>query len=688
MLINIKRIFALLQAMLFVVSSFSVYDSNFKEWVDRAAVDVTGTTDFTFDTITAEELKVKESEKEKCREWYENNILTTSNPAYDFTVNGKKLSDNLGDWEFNVGEESEAGKIYRNGKTAYITLSHKKSDLKATVEATIYEEYATCEWTVYIKNEGTANSPVIKDFYGANTTVDTGFSELYVSQGSSSDADDFELHKTSVNVTPMAFNANGGRTSSFLPYFNISGNKGGVVMCVGWTGQWYSSVSQAVNGVKLKAKQEYFNAYLTGGEQVRSPLVSLTFYDGSNALKGFNTLRSWESNCVYTESAFPLTTTGLAGEFDRRSEKEYIEQINSYDELTCEKTDFLWRDAGWYKINENWYDSVGNWVADPVRFPNGLKPVSDAAKEKGMGLLLWYEPERCCKDTIVYNECIKHEGWLIKRTDEVNLVNIAIDGACDYLGNLVSQSLKEYGIGLYRQDFNFTPLELWQEADKLLFNGRTGIEENHYVTNLYRYLDTLIEVNPGLIIDNCASGGRRLDLEMSRRSIPLWRTDYNCADENGKVHDDCPEATQVGTYGISCWLPLTGTGLNSGGEYVERSLITPCAQRTGYEDIRSLMTENYFPIEYGGLNTKKFLAMQFGNEAEGAALIYKRADVRENTYTVIFNGLSPNSVYKYYDYDNKSVVNFVTGSELMKNGVTLKISETPKAVIVKYEKVK
>jgi len=689
MLLNLKRIFCLLQAFLFIVSSFSVYDSKFKEWVDRAAINLTGTSNFSFDTITAQELTVKETEKARCREWYENNVLTTEKPAYDFKVEGKRLSDNLNDWNISVGGESEVGKVYRGGKTTYVTLTHKKSELVATVEATIYEEYATCEWTVFIKNNGTENSPVIKDFYAVNSSVDTGLSTLYVSQGSASKSDDFELYKTSISATPMRFNANGGRTSSFLPYFNISGAKCGVVMCVGWTGQWLSSISQTLNGVHLKAKQEYFKAYLTEGEQVRSPLVSLTFYDGSNALKGFNTLRNWESNCVYIESAFPLTTTVIAGEFDRRGTQEYIDQINSFDDYTCENSDFLWRDAGWYKINNNWYDSVGNWVADPERFPDGFKPIADAANEKGMGLLLWYEPERCCKDTIVYNECIKHDGWLIQCSDEVNLVNIAMDGACEYLGNLVSQSIKENGVKLYRQDFNFTPLELWQDADKTIFDGRTGIEENHYVTNLYRYLDTLIEVNPGLIIDNCASGGRRLDLEMSRRSIPLWRTDYNCSDENGQVKDDCVEATQVATYGISCWLPLNGTGLVGSGEYTDRSLITACSQqRTGYKEIRRLMDKNYYPIEYGGLDTSKYLAMQFGDENEGVAFVYKREDVKKNTYTLVLNGLSPNEKYEYYDYDYPDNVSASTGSELMSKGITLTINETPKAVIVMYKKVK
>ena len=687
--IYLKQIFCVLQALLCIVSSFSVYDSNFKLSVDRAAMELTSVADFSFDSITAEELKIKNSEKEKCRQWFNDNILCTdSAPAYDFTVGSRKFSRHRKDWNISVGEESAAGAVYRNGKTTYITLEHKKSDLTATVEATIYEDNATCEWTVFIKNNGDEKSPVIKDFYAADCDIETGRSEVYFSNGANTDADDFELHKSLVSLTPMTFNANGGRTMSFLPYFNICGHRGGVVAAVGWTGQWHATLSQKISAVHLTAKQEYFKAYLNSGEEVRSPLVSLTFYDSKNPVKGFNSFRKWESDCVYTESAFPVTCTVIAGEFDTRNADQFVDFINSMSEEACEASDFLWMDAGWYKYNEGWYDGVGNWTPNEERFPNGLLPVSQAAKNRGMNFLLWYEPERCCENTTVYNECQKHEHWLIKESDSTNMVNLAEDGACEYLGNLVANSIKDNGVGLYRQDFNFTPLPMWRNADKEWYDNRTGITENHYVTNLYRYLDRLIEVNPGLIIDNCASGGRRLDIEMSRRSIPLWRTDYNCCDSTGAVHADSLEATQCATYGISFWMPLTGTGINLYSEYADRSLITACSQRPGYETIRKYTDKNYFPVFYGGLDTESFHAVQFGDETEGAAIIYRRENVKENSFRLVFNGLSPEKNYELRDYDSQDIRTVYSGAELMSDGVTVNINETPKAEIVLYIEIK
>jgi alpha-galactosidase len=80
-----------------------------------------------------------------------------------------------------------------------------------------------------------------------------------------------------------------------------------------------------------------------------------------------------------------------------------------------------------------------------------------------------------------------------------------------------------YRIGIYRQDFNFPPLEHWRAHDG---QDRQGVTENLYVQGYLAFWDELLERHPHLLIDSCASGGRRNDLETMRRSVPLHFTDY------------------------------------------------------------------------------------------------------------------------------------------------------------------
>ncbi len=687
-----RAIISLIQALLFIVSAFAVPDSNFKVWVDRAAMEISSTTDISFKGMDASENRVTDEEKNTCRKWYEENVLSEENPVYTFKLGGKDFRKNIDDWSFSFSEESKAGAVYRGGKTTYITVTHKKSSIVATVEATIYEENASCDWTVYIKNDGEEKSPVISEFYAMNSVLPTGKkTEAYFSQGSFAEADDFEMMKSRLSLLPMVFSANGGRTESFLPYFNLVGKDGGAVLAVGWSGQWYTSLSQVSDGTKVKAKQETLKTYLLPDEEVRSPLISVTFYDSDNALKGFNCFKQYIKDCVCPEGTKQVVTTGIGVEAAGVTEEQVLQNVRNIPEEWTSSLDYAWVDAGWYPLRNNWSDSVGNWFADPERFPDGLGEISEALEERGMELLLWYEIERCCKDTAIYNECIKHDGWLIvnSENDEANVVNFANAGAFEYITEFMVDSLRYNGVKCLRMDSNFTPLPLWEQADEQWEDGRKGITENRYVSNLYRFFDTLVEEIPGLKIDNCASGGKRLDIEMARRSIPLWRSDYNCMDGEGNSKPDILQATQAQTYGISFWYPYNGTCAYVEGEYAVRTNIISCSQLLDYYDVRKHMVGNYYPLACGKLDTEKYLAMQFDTDAqEGMALIYKRENVSENTYKLVLNGLESNTLYEVYDYDYPETKYRKTGKQLMTEGMTLTINDTPKSVIILYNAVK
>ncbi len=685
-----RAIISIIQALLFIVSSFAVPDSNFKVWVDRAALDIAGTSEVSFESIDADEIAVSDADKKLCRDWYEENILTTENPAYTFSVGGRDFRRNIKKWNFSFSEESETGAVYRGGKTTYITITHEKSSVVATVEATIYEDNASCDWTVYLKNNGEEKSPVISKFYAMDSVIPTGRkTDVYCSYGSFAEADDFETIKSRLALIPTVFSANGGRTESFLPYFNLVGKDCGAVLAVGWSGQWYTSLAQTIGGTKVEAKQETLKGYLLPGEEVRSPLISLTFYKSDNALKGFNTYRKHAVDCVAPEGTKQVTTTGIGVEVPGTTEEKVIQGIKDIPDDRAASLDYGWVDAGWYPMNDNnWANNLGNWYADPARFPNGFGEISKALEEKGMGLLLWYEIERCCKDSEVYNACVNNEGWMIinEENESTNYVNFANEDCLEYITEYMLDSLRSNGVKCLRNDHNYELLPFWEQSDKQWGDGRKGITENHYVTNLYRFFDTLVEEIPGLMIDNCASGGKRLDIEMARRSIPLWRSDYNCMDGEGNSNPGILQATQAQTYGISFWYPYNGTCAYIYNEYADRTNIISCSQQLSYYDIRSHMVGNYYPLTFGGLDTEKYHAMQFDTDGkEGMAIIYKREDVTDNTYHLSFNGLENKTVYEVYDYDHPETKYEYTGADLMNHGINLTINETPKAVIMLYK---
>lgn len=648
-----------------------------------------------FDSISADEMKLTDSEKNICKEWFNNNFFG-ENGEYPFTfkVDGEEF--NPADWEKTVlpTPDIEAGNVYRNGKTDFLVLTNKDKGLEVTVEATVFEENASCQWTVYIKNTGSGNSGVISDFYALDSSFSTGKAELYYSMGSDTAASDFSLIKKNLSVIKRNFSGSDGKpTETYLPYFNINGENCSMILGIGWTGQWAAALAETKGETDITVKQEHFEAYLLPGEEVRSPLVSLSFYKNSNPLKGFNLFRKWITDCVYPENVTQnvYTVMEVAGPASMRTSDEIIEILDSLDQSVYDNTDAFWMDAGWYKYNEGWHDGVGNWTVDTSRYDNGISELSGYAAKKGLGHVLWYEPERVYPGTQFHNEGSKHDEWLIYGDGDNIMWNLANEEAFKYYCKYLLNSMKENGVTVYRQDFNFAPLEYWQNADKEFYDGRTGICENHYVTNLYRYLDYLTENIDGLIIDNCASGGKRLDLEMTYRSIAFWRSDYNCA-----YHPDLFDATQSHTYGISFWLPITGSALYMTDEYSSRSDIMPLMLMDFFShqnpefnynnEQRELMADKYYPLEFGSFDKDKMHAMQFSSEdaLTGTALIYKRSEVTDSEYTVKLNGLIPSAEYTVYDIDAPEKIYTLSGEELMNSGLTLSLPEGEKAIILMF----
>lgn len=646
-----------------------------------------------FDSITADEMNITDSEKALCADWLAENLSYDSKSLpFTFSIDGEKF--NPDEWEIHATEAPVSGSVYRGGQTEYRIWSNAEKGLEVKVESTAFADNATCQWTVYIKNTGNANSGVISDFYALDSSFSTGEAELYCSMGSDTSPADFSLLKKNLGSSEKTFSASEGKpTEKYLPYFNIVGEDTGMILGIGWTGQWAATLAETDGTTDITVKQEHFEAYLLPGEEVRSPLVSLSFYDNSNPLKGFNLFRSWITDCVYPENVTKnvYTVMEIAGPLSTRTSDEIIEILDSLDNSVYEKTDAFWMDAGWYKYNEGWHDGVGNWTVDTSRYDNGISELSGYAADKGLGHVLWYEPERVYPGTQFHNIGSQHEQWLIYGDSDNIMWNLANEEAFGYYCEYLLNSLKENGVTVYRQDFNFAPLEYWQNADREFYGGRTGICENHYVTNLYRYLDYLCENIDGLIIDNCASGGKRLDLEMTYRSIPFWRSDYNCA-----VHYDLFDATQSQTYGLSFWLPISGTAQNMQSEYSSRSAIIPLflmdfyahqhPDFNFYTEQRELMAGNYYPLDFGSFDKDKMLAMQYSTDdgLSGTALVYKRAEVNKSEYTVKFNGLVPSQTYNVYDFDAPETVYTLTGEKLMGEGLTIPLPEGEKAIILMY----
>ncbi|HQE83394.1 MAG TPA: alpha-galactosidase, partial [Candidatus Hydrogenedentes bacterium] len=353
------------------------------------------------------------------------------------------------------------------------------------------------------------------------------------------------------------------------------------------------------------------------------------------------------------------------------------------------KLDYWWMDAGWY-YNKTGWPHTGTWEVDMNRFPGGLRVISDHAHSKDVKIIVWFEPERVAADTWLTEN---HPEW-IHGGKKGGLLDLGNKEAWTWLVNHVDKLLTEQGIDLYRQDFNIDPLLFWRGNDA---EDRQGITEIRHVEGYLAYWDELIRRHPGMLIDSCASGGRRNDLETLRRAVPLLRSDYIME----------PIGNQCHTYALSPWFPFYGTGTSKTDPYLVRSTLCPhftaCwdhrEDSLDWATLRRLVDQwkafapnffgDYYPLTPYTLKDSDWIAWQFDRPEEGKGMVqaFRRPNSIYVTAQLPLSALDPNARYAVTDVDAPGTRMEFSGSELLGAGLPMTMTGKPSSVVYVYEKL-
>jgi alpha-galactosidase len=286
------------------------------------------------------------------------------------------------------------------------------------------------------------------------------------------------------------------------------------------------------------------------------------------------------------------------------------------------------------------------------------------------------------------------------------LLNLGNDEARQWLIEHVDRLITEQGIDLYRQDFNMDPLSYWRANDPA---DRQGITEIKHVAGYLAYWDELRRRHPNLLIDSCASGGRRNDLETMRRAVPLWRSDY-AFETTGH---------QCMTAGLSLWLPYHGTGTvaarNAGYYGSGKTPVEPYAfwsnvspslgfgidmrvRDLDYAALRRLVGQwrqvitnyygDFYPLTSWTRDNAVWMAWQFDRPEAGTGLV--QVFRRENSYyesaRFKLRGLEAGARYRVVNLDQPNAAREFTGSELMDAGLLISLPNQPEAAVIEYTK--
>ncbi|WP_156257036.1 alpha-galactosidase, partial [Sandarakinorhabdus oryzae] len=171
-------------------------------------------------------------------------------------------------------------------------------------------------------------------------------------------------------------------------------------------------------------------------------------------------------------------------------------------------------DDGWFRGRDNDRAGLGDWTADPAKYPDGLKPLAEGVNALGLEFGLWVEPEMVNPDSDLYRA---HPDWALhipgapQPTARHQLVlNLSLPEVEDYLFTCLDTLLRDVPIAYLK----------WDHNRDLAPSGGVG-----QVAGLYRLFARLRAAHPNVEIESCAGGGGRIDAGIAAFTHRFWTSD-------------------------------------------------------------------------------------------------------------------------------------------------------------------
>ena len=184
------------------------------------------------------------------------------------------------------------------------------------------------------------------------------------------------------------------------------------------------------------------------------------------------------------------------------------EVVAMADRLTGSSIKYLVIDAGWYEsASGRWIDAHGDWVVDRGAFPDGLAATAKAVRERGLVPGLWVELETCGSASTAFSltdHLLSRDGVPITAGAR-RFWDFQDPFVTNYLSERVVRLLEECEMGYLKIDYNETLGAGCDGAESVGEGLRRQVEA------VFVFLAELRRRMPDLVIENCASGGHRLE---------------------------------------------------------------------------------------------------------------------------------------------------------------------------------
>ncbi len=595
--------------------------------------------------------------------------------------------------------------------------------LTVTTEVTLYSDYDAVCYSVKMENRTDKTAPRLSDISSLSMGYmgrDPVLCGIYGDGGIDERGAyaPYEFPMFGEEAKPVHMEPTTGRgTYNYFPYFHIQSRDGGLFIALGhpilWKADFVPETRPDEDGtpiptVTMEMGQATLDVALEPGESVTLPSVTLLFHGAMDTDAAMNHWRHFFMDAVMRRiggELFPPHMSGgtswLYAEMRDATEENQISAMDTYLSHGI-PLDYWWMDAGWYfrregEQLESWIET-GTWLPDTNRFPTSFAAISEHGKAHGVKTLLWFEPEMARLPSEDFGE---HAMDPANRLLGSPLMDMGNPNFVDWCFNRFSSILDKGKISLYRQDYGVNPEAIFKHPD-INPDGHAGYIENRYARGYYALWDQMIEHDPDRMIDSCAAGGGRNDIDSMRRAVPLHKTDhdYSRQDDKQSMHmslfgwlpyfgavltgpDQCDRVTPYIVQSTYCpWMALTANVLSDAVDWDCLKTYTDL-----WWELSRYYYADYYPLTPWSHGDTDWRGWEFYDPTTGGGFIqlFRPTHAPRATYTFKCKGLDPAATYELWNRENDEKAT-MDGKTLLQKGYSLTL-EPESAVVICISKI-
>lgn len=449
-----------------------------------------------------------------------------------------------------VEQEDEA-------ETLEITLIDSLTSLKVVLTYTVYTEMNALTRSVKFMNEGTSSLKLLK---AASMSVDFSDDNFELLQLSGTWANERNVVQRPLTVGSQGIESRRGASSHqqnpFIALLRKGSNEdvGDVYgFSLVYSGSFAAQVEvdqYHTSRVSMGINSFDFSWLLEQGESFQTPEVVMVYSGqglGEMSRTYHRLYRTRLCRGKYRDQSRPILINNWeATYFDFTADK--IESIaKKGKELGLE---LFVLDDGWFGHRNNDKTSLGDWVVDTNKLPNGLEDLVNRVTALDMAFGLWFEPEMISEESDLYTA---HPDWCLQvphRNRSTGRNQLVLDFSrqevCEYIISSVSNILSSAPISYVKWDMNRHMTEVGSLA---LPPERQRETAHRYMLGLYSVLETITSTFPDVLFESCSGGGGRFDPGMLYYMPQTWTSDNTDAVCRLKIQ-----------YGTSIVYPISAMG--------------------------------------------------------------------------------------------------------------------------------